>query len=493
MLDLPNAPPVKVGELLASKYRVERILGMGGMGVVVAATHLDLDQKVALKFLLPASAERPGLVERFSREARASVRLKSPHVARTLDTGRLENGCPFIVMEFLEGRDLDAELSARGAPFSVEEAASYVLQACDALAEAHAAGIIHRDLKPANLFLTRGHDGRDHVKVLDFGISKLTDPAGSSESSLTTTSTVFGSPAYMSPEQMRSSKEVDERTDIWSIGVVLYELLTCRLPFEAPTALEIGLKASQDAAPSPRALRPDLPEALEWLILRCLEKEPRNRFGGVGELASALAPFAHVRDRAIAERVADIARAGTGRPSDEAAMLATSIPPAATSNRSNLALAETQLAITTETKPEPRAVRPLAFALLFSVAIAVLLLFRHRGTPEAEPKASDLGNQPGTASATIDEASPSPSIGSATSAADFAAPAEITPAAAGSPASAAGGGSARAPGAAASPVGHRPSVSPAKSGLVHPPPAASSSASISQGGADAGRFFRVRE
>ncbi|MCW5837691.1 MAG: serine/threonine protein kinase, partial [Labilithrix sp.] len=352
---------MEVGELLASKYRVERVLGMGGMGVVVAALHVELEQKVALKFLLPSALEQPAVVERFAREARASVRLKSPHVARTLDTGRLDNGAPFIVMEYLEGRDLDAELEARGA-LPIEDAASYVLQACDAVAEAHAAGIVHRDLKPANLFLARGHDGRALVKVLDFGISKLSS-TGAAPASLTTTETVFGSPAYMSPEQMRSSKVVDERTDIWSVGVVLYELLTRRLPFEASSALEIGLKASQDPATSPRSHRPDLPEALERVILRCLEKEPSDRFATIGALAAALAPFAHPRDRVLAERIGDIASEGALRASDAGAT-AVSIAPASavSSDRLNLGLTNTELAITSDTKREARARRPVALA-----------------------------------------------------------------------------------------------------------------------------------
>ena len=352
------------------------------MGVVVAATHLDLEQKVALKFLLPSSLSDPALVERFLREARASVRLRSPHVARTLDTGRLEGGSPFIVMEFLEGRDLSAELDARAAALSLEDAATYVLHACDALAEAHAAGIVHRDLKPANLFLSRGHDGRAHIKVLDFGISKVlhaTD-GGGRQGALTTTDAVFGSPAYMSPEQMRASKDVDARTDIWSIGVVLYELLTRRLPFEASTALELGLKASQDEPLRPTALRPDLPHALERVVLRCLEKEPSKRFQDVGELAAALAPFAHPRDRAIADRIFDIARAGA-RGGGEARVVHDVTPPAESSDRLHLALDRTQLAVATEKEKrrEPRVGRPLVLVGVVTLGV---------GAPERSPRRS---------------------------------------------------------------------------------------------------------
>ncbi|MBX3201125.1 MAG: protein kinase [Labilithrix sp.] len=509
---------MEVGELLASKYRVERVLGMGGMGVVVAAMHVDLEQKVALKFLLPSALAQPGIVERFAREARASVRLKSPHVARTIDTGRLDNGSPFIVMEFLEGRDLDAELEARG-PLPVEDAASYVLQACDAIAEAHAAGIVHRDLKPANLFLARGHDGRSLVKVLDFGISKVatTDAA---PAALTSTETVFGSPAYMSPEQMRSSKVVDGRTDIWSVGVVLYELVTRRLPFEAPTALEIGLKASQDPTPSPRSHRPDLPEALEQVILRCLEKEPGDRFATISELATALAPHAHARDRAIAERIGDIASTGAQRASD-AGIPAVSIAPtaAASSDRLNLALTNTELAITSDTKREARrAQRPIALAaaIALGVAGAALLVVRQLATPPtpedgaaaaasmsaaAPPAVSDVlapaGSAPALGAAGPTDTAAGPTGGAATE------PTATAGAAATGPTDTAAGptGASAPPATAAEVPGARPRVAPRPSPtpVAEPTPAAASvSPSVPQAPppsavGDAGRFLKVRE
>ncbi|MBX3211378.1 MAG: protein kinase [Labilithrix sp.] len=515
---------MEVGELLASKYRVERVLGMGGMGVVVAATHVDLEQRVALKFLLPAALAQPGIVERFSREARASVRLKSPHVARTVDTGRLDNGSPFIVMEFLEGRDLDAELEARG-PLPVEDAASYVLQACDAIAEAHAAGIVHRDLKPANLFLARGHDGRSLVKVLDFGISKVAT-ADSTPAALTSTETVFGSPAYMSPEQMRSSKAVDERTDIWSVGVVLYELVTRRLPFEAPTALEIGLKASQDPTPSPRNHRPDLPEALERVILRCLEKEPRDRFATIGELATALAPLAHARDRAIAERIRDIASAGAQRASDAGLQAASIAPPAAaSSDRLNLALTNTELAITSDTKREARrARRPVALAAMIALGVAgaAILALRQLTTlpaPEdgptaaasmsaaAPPAVSNVLTPAQSAGATgpIGEGATGPT-GTAAGPTSGAAtePSATTREGANGPTGAAAGptGASNPPASAADVPGARPRVAPRPSptSATEPTPVATASVSPSAPQApppnavgDAGRFLKVRE
>ncbi|AUX41844.1 protein kinase [Sorangium cellulosum] len=296
--------PVAEGQVLSGKYRVERILGQGGMGVVLAAMHEHLHQRVAIKLLHPgASAE---LVERFEREARAAVRLKSEHVARVLDVGTLETGAPFMVMEYLEGSDLQQTLRDRG-PLEVEEAVGYVLEACEAIAEAHAAGIIHRDLKPANLFLTRGADGSDMVKVLDFGISKaLADPSaagGEPALGLTRTAMVLGSPLYMAPEQMRSARSVDARADIWSIGAVLYQLLTCRVPFEATSLSELILMINGDPPPPPSTHRPDLPPGLEAAILRCLEKDTAKRFRSVAELASAIVDFGPPLAVASLERI----------------------------------------------------------------------------------------------------------------------------------------------------------------------------------------------
>ncbi|MBX3192243.1 MAG: serine/threonine protein kinase, partial [Labilithrix sp.] len=307
-----SSAPVQEGDILASKYRVEKVLGVGGMGVVVAAHHVDLDQKVALKFLLPAAATNEELVNRFLREARASVRLKGSHVAKVLDVGRLEDSCPYIVMEFLDGNDLHAVIRARSGPIAIEDAVSYLLHAAEGLAEAHALGIVHRDLKPGNLFLTRGVDGRPLVKVLDFGISKTIDTSiGGDQMSLTKTEMLLGSPLYMSPEQMRSSKHVDERSDLWALGAIGFELLTGKVPFEADTILELCFKVAQESVPNPKDLRPDLPDGLCAAILRCLEKDPAARHANVGELAHALEPFGPARDRGTAERALDVL--GTGR------------------------------------------------------------------------------------------------------------------------------------------------------------------------------------
>lgn len=308
-----DVAPVKEGDILDGKYRVERVLGVGGMGVVVAATHLQLGQRVALKFLLPTVLGNAEVVARFAREARAAVRIQSEHVARVIDVGTLTTGSPYMVMEYLEGGDLAASLQTRG-PLPVVEAVTYVLEACEAIAEAHAIGVVHRDLKPANLFLAR-RTGRDPmVKVLDFGISKTTDPA---VSGLTQTTAVMGSPLYMSPEQMMSSKDVDARTDIWSIGVILYELLVGEPPFVGETMAQVVFMVTNRDPPLLIEKRSDAPQGLAEIVRRCLRRTPAERFANVAELASALVPFGSPRADVSLERISrvlGVAAAAAPRP-----------------------------------------------------------------------------------------------------------------------------------------------------------------------------------
>jgi eukaryotic-like serine/threonine-protein kinase len=269
-----------------------RVLGQGGMGVVFEGKHAKLGQRVAIKMLLPDVLNVPSVVERFEREARAAANLRGRHVARVLDVDMSPSGLPFMVMEFLEGNDLADELAHRG-PLPVEEAVAWVIQACEGMAEAHAMGIVHRDLKPANLFLA--HEGKTRVlKVLDFGISKVND----SSVDLTSTYAAMGTPLYMSPEQVRSSKSVDERTDVWALSVILYELLTGRPPFfgESATAV-IAAIASDDPVPL-RELRPDVPRDTEAAVRVGMTKDVRGRFASVGELAAALQGLAATEPRA---------------------------------------------------------------------------------------------------------------------------------------------------------------------------------------------------
>ncbi|HEY3817813.1 MAG TPA: serine/threonine-protein kinase [Polyangiaceae bacterium] len=315
--------PVAQGEVVAGKYRVDRVLGSGGMGIVVAATQLELDRPVAIKFLVAEAAKAPEIVARFGREARAVAKIQGEHVARVLDVGVLENGLPYMVMEYLDGADL-AQRIAREGRLPLPEMARYVLEACEALAEAHAAGIIHRDLKPANLFLARRPDRTTIVKLLDFGISK--SPVGAA-GGITSTQAIMGSPVYMSPEQLVSAKHVDARSDIWSLGVVLHEALAGTPPFNAESMPQIVTRILHTSAPPLSDSRPELPPAVGAIVERCLAKDPAARFGDVAELASALAPFVEDGARSV-ERIARVLGRNEAPP-PQAALLAPSIRPGA--------------------------------------------------------------------------------------------------------------------------------------------------------------------
>ncbi len=288
--------PVKPGEVLSHKFRVERVLGVGGMGVVVAATHLQLGQLVALKFMLPVALAYPDNVARFEREARAAVKLRSDHVAKVTDVGHLDNGAPYMVMEFLEGEDLHRYMRLHGR-LPITTAVDFLLQACEAIAEAHAQGIVHRDLKPKNLFLTQRLNGEPLIKVLDFGVSKV---VGGDDLSLTSTAQILGSPSYMSPEQLRASRDVDQRTDVWALGAILYELLTRQLPFPAESLTQLTAKVITEPPVPLDTLRSEIPEELQRVIMKCLEKRADDRFSSVPDLAAALAPFASAASVALA-------------------------------------------------------------------------------------------------------------------------------------------------------------------------------------------------
>jgi serine/threonine-protein kinase len=275
------------------------------MGVVLRVTHLDLGESLAIKVLSPEGEANPELIARFLREARAVVRLRGEHVAKVTDVGVLPHGRPFMVMEYLRGVDLADELKRRR-HLAPGEAVDYLLQVCEALAEAHAHGIVHRDIKPANLFLTTRPDGTPLVKVLDFGISKA--PVSASEP-VTKTDIVMGTAGYMSPEQMKAAKDVDGRSDIWALGVVLYECLSGRRPFEGGSFSAVVVKASTEP-PAPMDGR--APRALQAIVMRCLEKDRGARFATVAELATALAPFA--RDQRAAATIVDRANLIRQRP-----------------------------------------------------------------------------------------------------------------------------------------------------------------------------------
>ncbi len=275
--DGPMAP-------FAGKYSVLRVLGQGGMGTVFEARHLRLGHRVAIKVLGSELRDYPELVARFEREARAASALSSPHAVRVLDIDLTEDGTPYIVMELLSGCDLAHVVETDGAQ-PIGRAVRWVLQACDAIAEAHRLGIVHRDLKPSNLFLCE----RGGVKVLDFGIAKR---VAAKEASITQGVAPLGTPQYMSPEQVRCAKDVDARTDIWSLGVTLYELITGRTPFAHVESSACIAAIAADPVPDPRTFREDIPEELVDVILQALEKNPNDRPASIEELVRALAPFA---------------------------------------------------------------------------------------------------------------------------------------------------------------------------------------------------------
>ncbi|MGH7435034.1 MAG: serine/threonine-protein kinase, partial [Polyangiaceae bacterium] len=291
-----------VGSILGGKYQVEGILGQGGMGVVVAARHLELDQRVAIKCLLAHAQSVPEIVERFTREARAAAKIHGEHVARVIDVGRFDDGTPFMVMEHLKGHDLADELANKGS-LPVIDAIRYMLETCEALVQAHALRIVHRDLKPANLFLAEQPGHRPIVKVLDFGISKVIDPSGGA---LTKTASIMGTPYYMSPEQLLSSKSVDERSDIWALGVILYELLIGRPPFMGETAPEVVAQVLQNQPTPVTAYRQDVPQGVLDAIARCMMSKAPDRFANVADFSQALVPFAAPEDRGSALAIARV-------------------------------------------------------------------------------------------------------------------------------------------------------------------------------------------
>ncbi|HEY4238938.1 MAG TPA: serine/threonine-protein kinase [Kofleriaceae bacterium] len=407
-----------VGSVIGGRLRIERMLGAGGMGVVAAATHLELQQQVAVKVLHDRWADNPVIVERFIREARAVAKLRTEHVCRVLDVARLETGAPYIVMELLAGVDLQVTVATKPLPAMI--AVEYVLQACAALAEAHASGIIHRDLKPANLFVTRRPDGGPLVKVLDFGIAKALNEA---DARLTHSAAMMGSPGYMAPEQILSARDVDVRADIWALGgVTLYQLLSARLPWLSRQAAELAIEVGT-SPPQPL----DIDPALRAIVWRCLEKDPAARFADVAALAVALAPFGGRDGRRFAAQTAAL----LAPPGSPAALLAPPGSPAA------LAAA-------------PLGAAPGTLATAATGAAGTQATGASPGTRAAPPPTS-----PPPLAARPPFAAPPP-LGSP----PFAAPAPL-----GSP-----------PFAAPSPTAGSPSPSPPPLASVQPPPATRSSA-----------------
>ncbi|MBW2456124.1 MAG: serine/threonine protein kinase [Deltaproteobacteria bacterium] len=321
------AIPLKIGDVVADAYHVERVVGVGGMAVVAVASHVSQRHRVAIKMLLPNTASSTEMAKRFEREQRTLMQLHSEHTLRIYGAGH-HGKLPYMLVEYLEGSDLSELLKNQG-PVPIETAVEYIVQACHAIAEAHSLGITHRDLKPGNLFLTRRTDGSPCIKVLDFGISKVSDTGeGSEEATLTKTKAVMGSPFYMSPEQMISARNVDGRTDVWALGVTLHELLTKTLPFAANTAKQVCARILGDKPTPLRQLRPMYPQGLEEVILHCLQRRPDARFANIADLATQLAEFGPEHTRFAVKAIYELVQPSepSAQPGTPDALLASDQP-----------------------------------------------------------------------------------------------------------------------------------------------------------------------
>jgi serine/threonine-protein kinase len=275
------------GALVAGTYRVDRVLDSGSMHTAMLATNLQKGQRVALKVLRPEAARRTEVATRFLREARAAERIQGEHAARVIEVGTLESGAPFMATEYLEGTDLARFLRGRG-PLPFPELIELGLQLCEALAEAHSAGVVHKNLEPAKLILTTRADHTTLVKVLSFGITRMSALDPCDGGAMTATAVLPGSPLYLAPEQLRPGREVDARADIWALGVILFELAAGTPPFYAPTPLDLAVAITREPPRALRVIRPELPKDFEKLVLRCLEKDPDKRFARVADMATAL-------------------------------------------------------------------------------------------------------------------------------------------------------------------------------------------------------------
>lgn len=361
---------VSVGEIIAEKYRVEAIIASGGMGTVLRGRHLSLDADVAIKLpKVPPASGDGHLLERMHREARTAFRLQSEHVARVLDFGVTSGETPFIVYEHLEGHDL-AEEVRRHAPVAPPLAVDWMLEACEAIAEAHALGIVHRDLKPSNLFLGTG-SARSTIKVLDFGVAKVFE---GSDEGLTESGDLLGSVDYAAPEQLKSARHVTARADIWGLGAILFELVTGRQPLRRKSRAETIAAVLGERAPRASDLMSGLSSALDDVIARCLEPSPEDRFATVVDLAAALAPHGSERSRASLVRVRLIGQIAAGETTD--------------------CPGETP----TSKRPSPRSVpRALISATAAALSVAILLTLYVTASTECTP-ASAPGSTPAKAS-----------------------------------------------------------------------------------------------
>ena len=396
--------PVR-GEVIAGKYRIEGTLGEGGMAHVLAAHHELLDKPVAVKILSPLAPQAASFgvfVVRFLTEARASARIDSPHVARVMDVGTLDDGVPYMVMERLDGCDLE-EMLGLEKRLAVSDAVDYVLQALAGLAQAHALGIVHRDLKPANLFLAKQPDGSAHIKVVDFGIAKLAATAGKNAGRVTGEGSAVGSPMYMSPEQVRDAKSVDHRADIWAMGIVLYELVVGDVPFAAEGVGEIFAAVLEQKIVPPGKRQLDVPAGLDAAIMGCLHRDPRKRYANVGALARAIAPFGSGRWLPLVDGIEEACRRQLGRGPRHVDIIPSSIR----------APTETTATLEASAPPEPKRSRGRLWAAVLGVLglagamtwVGVTVNIR---PPRAVPAASTRAMPTPVASTTITIPKPAP-------------------------------------------------------------------------------------
>jgi len=380
----PASPYPQAGEVLDGKYRIERLLGEGGMGAVAKATHLLRRAPVALKFMSPAVLQMAGAVERFVNEGVAASQIDSDHVVKIFDVGRMANGAPYLVMEYLDGCDLAQLLAREGPVLPAPRAVTFTLQILRALQTAHAAGIVHRDMKPSNCFVITKDGDPDFIKLVDFGISKVKSAAEAAPSHLTRTNSALGTPLYMSPEQARSPRDVDHRTDLYSVGAILYEMLTARTPYTAASGeyTEILFKIFTTEPEPIQSLRPDLPDGLAAAVHRALTRDLGQRFGSALEMAEALAPFGDERGAGL------LARMRGTRPSSVAPLPMSGLSPATsnlgagapppeprfTASAASIAPrgVPTEVGVTRES-PAAQPARPRAAIFVAAAAVAVLV------------------------------------------------------------------------------------------------------------------------
>ncbi|MBL8608877.1 MAG: protein kinase [Myxococcales bacterium] len=388
---------IREGQHVTDKVRLVRRLGGGGMGSVWAAEHTGLGQEVAVKFLDPELAADAALVERFWREAKAASQVKSAHVVHIYDFGVLEGEQPFIVMELLEGQDLADRAAAAGGRLPMHEVVTVVSQLARALARAHDKGIVHRDLKPANVFLCREAGDQMFVKLVDFGIAK-TSRAAEELSRSTKEGTVLGTAYYMSPEQIRGDRNIDARSDLWSVGVLVYEVLTGAMPFDGETFGAVAMAIARGAPVPPSARVPDLPAAVDAWFARACAADPAARFQSAAELATELA-------RACDEPLPAV----TSSPELRAA-------PSVVPHLAKTALeAKTQVTMTSPASPQKKSpALYVAIGVAALIVVGTVVAYARLRTPDgASPTASRAGSSTVSAASSPTDA-PTPLAVSAT-------------------------------------------------------------------------------